>query len=282
MGKKGGCCRHFTVATTVVFEQIQRLSEEAGSDSLKDIVMFDSSDGYKTSIPDYLERNKEKLENKVLYCSDKEGQAAYVSMCKEQGLEVLFVHALIDTHFLQFLESKDANTKYISVDSELSDVLVDDTKKSTVVDKDNKTVDDRLVDIFKTALDDDKLKIESKSLKSESVSGMVIESEQIKRMKQMSQFMQQDGAPAFEDLTLIVNSNNALVKDILTLNDGLSKESLVTSLCQHVFDLAKMSKSPLAGEQMQAFVTRSNELMNQLSQHHLEKGSKKSKPSSKK
>ena len=71
---------------------------------IKDIIIFDSSLGYKTNIPDYLERNKEKITDKVIYCADKEGQATYVNMCKEQELEVLFVHALIDTHFIQFIE----------------------------------------------------------------------------------------------------------------------------------------------------------------------------------
>jgi molecular chaperone HtpG len=236
---------------------------------VKDIIMFESSLGYKTSIPEYLERNKEKLTDKVLYCADKEAQSTYVNMCKEQDLEVLFTHALIDTHFLQFLESKDSKTKYASIDSELSELLVDDSKKSTVVDKDNKTVDDNLVDIFKNALNNEKLKVEVKSLKTESVSGMVLEAEYVKRMKSMSHFMKGTQAPIFDDLTLVVNSNNSLVKDIAKLNTGSKKEELVTKLCNHVYDLAKMSQKQLSGEQMQTFISRSNELLTELSNQNL-------------
>ena len=126
---------------------------------VKDIIIFESSTGHKTNIPDYLDRNKEKSKDKVLYCADKEGQNTYITMCKEQGLEVLFLHALIDTHFIQFLESKDTNIKYVSVDSELSDTLIEENQPTQVVDKDNKTSDDKLLDIFKTSLNDDKLKI---------------------------------------------------------------------------------------------------------------------------
>ena len=72
--------------------------------------------------------------------------------------------------------------------------------------------------------------------------------------------------PAFEDLTLVVNSNNSLVKNILSLHNSVGKEALVKSLCLHVFDLSKMAKQPLTGEQMQAFVQRSNELMLQLTE----------------
>ncbi len=231
---------------------------------VKDIIIFESSLGYKTSIPEYLERNKEKMKDKVIYCSDKDGQATYVNMCKEQDVEVLFTHALIDTHFLQFLESKDNTIKYCSVDSELSDLLVDESKKTEVVDQDNKTNDDKLADIFKKALNNDKIKVDVKSLKSESISGMILESEQVKRMKNMSHFMQDKGTGIFDDFTLVVNNNNALVKDLMTLQSNSEKETLVSKLCNHIYDLAKMSKQPLTGEETQSFINRSNELMKEL------------------
>ena len=231
---------------------------------VKDIIIFESSLGYKTSIPEYLERNKEKMKDKVIYCSDKDGQATYVNMCKEQDVEVLFTHALIDNHFLQFLESKDNTIKYCSVDSELSDLLVDESKKTEVVDQDNKTNDDKLADIFKKALNNDKIKVDVKSLKSESISGMILESEQVKRMKNMSHFMQDKGTGIFDDFTLVVNNNNALVKDLMTLQSNSEKENLVSKLCNHIYDLAKMSKQPLTGEETQSFINRSNELMKEL------------------
>ena len=231
---------------------------------VKDIIIFESSLGYKTSIPEYCERNKEKLENKVIYCSDKDTQATYVNLCKDEDVEVLFTHALIDTHFLQFLESKDNTIKYCSVDSELSDLLLDDSKKTDLVDQDNKTTDDKLAEIFKKALNNNKIKIDIKALKSESISGMILESEQIKRMKTMSHFMQDKGAGIFDDFTLVVNNNNTLVKDILTLNNSADKQELVTKVCHHIYDLAKMSKQPLTGEETQTFIIRSNELMQEL------------------
>lgn len=231
---------------------------------VKDIVVFESSNGEKTTIPDYLERNKDKNKDKVLYCEDKNTQASYVNLCKENGLEVIFLQSLIDVHFIQFLESKDSNVKYVSVDSELSDLLVE-SDDAQVVDKDNKTDDDKVLELFKKALNDDKLKIEVKSLKSDSVSGMLLESEYIKRMKTMSQFMKGSSMPDFNDFTLVINSKNDLVKDVLALDAKKENETLVSNICHHIYDLAKMSKQPLAGEQIQAFVSRSNELMAQLS-----------------
>ena len=94
---------------------------------------------------------------------------------------------------------------------------------------------------------------------------MVLESEQIKRMKSMNNFMKGNSGPVFEDLSLVVNSNNSLVKDIIKLNEKTETQELFKKLCNHVFDLAKMSKQHLSGEQMQSFIQRSNELMSELS-----------------
>ena len=103
---------------------------------------------------------------------------------------------------------------------------------------------------------------------------MVLESEAVKRMKTMSHFMKGNSMPMFDDLTLVINSNNGMVKDILSLHNKPGKENLTNKLCHHIFDLAKMSKQQLTGEQMQSFIQRSNELMTKLSNQSLGKEKK--------
>jgi molecular chaperone HtpG len=218
---------------------------------VKDIVLFESSTGKQTSLPDYLERNKEKSENKVLYCEDKDGQATYVQMCKDQGLEVVYLHTMIDTHFIQFLESKDPAVKYVAVDSEVSDSLVDE---STVVTPESS---ESLLEIFKKALDNDNVTIEAKALKSESVSGVMIESEMTKRMKTMSHFMKGAAIPGLDAQTLVVNTTSALVKAVESEKD----EAKAKALCLHIYDLARLSKQQLSGDDLQAFILRSNALL---------------------
>ena len=233
---------------------------------VKDIVVFESSSDELTSMPDYLERNKEKLEKKVLYCSDRDAQATYVSLCQEQSLEVLFLQSMIDSHFLQFLESKDTEIKYVSVDSELSDVLVDSNASSEDQKESDKKVDDQLVELFKEVISEESLKYEVKPLKTDSVPGMVLESEYVKRMKTMNHFMKGNQMPVFDDCTLVINSNNELVKSILKLKADSNQKELVSDLCHHIYDLAKMSQQQLSGEKMQGFLKRSTQLMTQLSQ----------------
>ncbi|RAP30817.1 molecular chaperone HtpG [Candidatus Marinamargulisbacteria bacterium SCGC AG-343-D04] len=231
---------------------------------VKDIVIFPSSNGDNVAIPDYLERNKEVSENKVFYCSNKDEQAAYVEMCKSQNIEVVYLQSVVDSHFISFLESKDSKIKYVAIDSEISDHLVDDSKKSEVLDADNKTKNESISGIFKDSLSNDKLKIETKYFKTDDVPALLLESEQSKRLKQMSVLMNQPSMPGLDDFTLILNENNELIDQVLKLSNNSERKEDVKLLCEHVYDLALMSQKPLTGEKMKSFLNRSNTLLKTL------------------
>jgi molecular chaperone HtpG len=229
---------------------------------VKDIVLFTSSNGNETTIQEYLDRNKGKNENKVFYCADKETQASYVELFKAQELEVVYLSNLIDTHFLQFIESKNTDIKYVSVDSDISEHLIDKDKESKIVDpKDNKTSDQKIEDIFKEAINNEKLKIKVQALKSENTPALILESEQSKRMKAMSNMMKGMDTAMFEDNTLVLNSSSPVVKKVLDTKEKLGMTPKVSNLCEYIYDLALMSKRPLKGAEIQKFIERSNSLL---------------------
>ncbi|MDJ0679994.1 MAG: molecular chaperone HtpG, partial [Xenococcaceae cyanobacterium MO_167.B52] len=88
-----------------------------------------------TTLQEYLDRNKEKHENSVFYCSDSSTQGTYVELYKNQGLEVLFLDSFIDTnYFIPFLEREHSDVKFSRVDSELDKTLVEDDKAQDIVD----------------------------------------------------------------------------------------------------------------------------------------------------
>lgn len=232
-------------------------------DKVKEIVIFNSSNGSATTLSDYLERNKEKLENKIIYAEDKDTQASYISLCKAQGLEVIYLSSLIDTHFIQFLESKNTDVKFVAVDSELSNHLVETESTSDVVDEKEQEKKSKLEDVFKQALKNDKLTIKLESLKSKDISGMLLESEQSKRIKSMSMMMGKQALEGLEDYTFIVNEKNPIIQKILSL--GEADNALATTLCNHVYDLALLNQKQLKGDQLEAFLSRSNSLLEELS-----------------
>lgn len=60
-----------------------------------------------------------------------------------------------------------------------------------------------------------------------------------------------------DEFTLVINSNNALIKKL----DTLSEED-ANLVMDQVYDLAKISHSPLSAEAMTKFIERSNMLLN--------------------
>ena len=66
--------------------------------------------------------------------------------------------------------------------------------------------------------------------------------------------------------TLVINSNNLLVKNILKMNQSAVQADTVKLLCDHVYDTARMNNQPLTGESLQTFLTRSNQIMKVLSE----------------
>lgn len=62
-----------------------------------------------------------------------------------------------------------------------------------------------------------------------------------------------------DEFTLVINSENELIKKLTTLDDDTKK-----LVINHIYDLAKISHSPLDSEQMKNFIDRSNTLLKKL------------------
>ncbi len=225
-------------------------------DKVKDQVIFKSSTDSWTRISDYLERNKEKLDKTVLYCADPNTQSAYVELCRQNGLEVIYLNGLIDTHFISFLESKETDVKYQSVNADITHHLVDASGETEAVDPaDNKTKTQKLETLYQDMLKKDKLTIKAQALKSSDLPGLLVESEMSRRMAQMSVFMKAD-PKLFEEFSLIVNTNHPLNDKLLSLAADASRQDELQSLCNEVYDLAYMAFRPLEGDRIQAFIKR--------------------------
>jgi molecular chaperone HtpG len=125
-----------------VWEDVTSKTEEKSEFSYE-------NEGY-TTLPAYLERNKERHENRIFYCTDPDTQATYVELYKNQGLEILFMDSFMDTnYFIPFLEKEFSEVKFSRVDAELDDTLLQEDKASEIVDPNtNKTRSDQIKEMF--------------------------------------------------------------------------------------------------------------------------------------
>ncbi len=232
-----------------------------------------------TTLKEYLERNKERQENRVFYCNDEASQATYVELHKKQGLEVLFMDSFIDTHFISFLEREYSEVKFSRVDSDLDNTLIDQDKAQEIVDpKTNKTRSELVKELFEKALNKPKVTIRTEALKSDDPQGtppaMVLLPEAMRRLQEMTALMQQQSAQFPEEHILVVNTAHPLIQNLVELSQGSIVQTggqspsgeLANDICQHVYDLALMAQKGFDAEGMKSFVERSNQVLTRLTQ----------------
>jgi molecular chaperone HtpG len=229
-----------------------------------------------TTLKEYLDRNKEKHENRVFYCTDEVTQATYVNLYKNRGMEVLFLDSFIDNHFATFLEREFSDVKFSRIDSDLDESLLEKDNSEIVDPATNMTLSDRMKEVFTSALAKPKLTIRTESLKSDNQASMppamVLLPEEQRRMQEMLAMMQQQLPEFPEEHILMVNTSHPLIQNLAAMSqssivqaDGSSsKQELVTLICQHVYDLALMAQKGFNADTMNAFVDRSNQVLTQL------------------
>lgn len=238
-----------------IFIKYGCLRDEKFYEKVKDVIIYKDIDGKYLTLDEYLDGKEEK---DVYYVSDPQTQSQYINMFKNQGLNAVVLPSMMDTHFISLVEMKQTGVKFKRIDSAINDIS-DNTEK----DDSTKEQEEKLIEKFKNEIKDDTLKIEVQSLKDDSIPAVILLGEQSRRMQEMYKaYGQQMAGMAdmfHDEFTLVLNSNNSLIKKIDTLND--EDANLVI---EHVYDLAKISHSPLPAEQMTKFIERSNKLLEKL------------------
>lgn len=214
----------------------------------------DTTDSAETADNENDTEEKEPKRETVYYVTDKVQQGQYIAMFKEQGMNAVILDHNIDTSFITQLEQRNEHYQFMRIDADVTDALKDES-----ADLSDATA--TLTEIFKSALNNDKLTVKAEALKNEELASVLTLSEQGRRMQDMMK-MYSMGAPMdpnmfAADQTLTLNANNALVKFILENKDS----EHVPMFAEQLYDLALISNQPLSPEAMTKFVKRSNEIM---------------------
>ena len=212
---------------------------------------------------DRLEDDEEQEEKKttVYYVTDLQQQSQYVNIFREQGIDALLLTHSIDQPFISQLEQGDLPVKFQRIDADLTESLTEEEDEEVI-----KEQTDKLSELFRTALGKEELVVQVQKLKNENVSSMMTLAEETRRMQDMMKmYSMGDGM----DMgmfgggeTLVLNSANKLVQDLLEKPDG----EHVNLFCKQLYDLAMIAHRPLPAEEMTEFVARSNEIMMLLAQ----------------
>lgn len=247
-----------------IFIKYGCLKDESFYEKVKECILFKTIDDEYITLQDYLEKCKEKHENKVFYVSDKEQQSQYIKLFKEYDLNAVVLNSSIDTHFISFMEYKENGVKFNRIDADLSDVLKD--KSENKDSEENKEEIAKIEELFKEAVGERVKNYSVEGLKNEETPAMILVSEQSIRMAEMqSRFAGMDLGMSFEEeKTLVINENSPIIKKLVSLKDDEEKKDKVALICNQIADLALLSNKELKLGELDSFVQRSNKLMNML------------------
>jgi molecular chaperone HtpG len=184
------------------------------------------------------EKKEESKPQTIYYVSDKLQQAQYINLFKEQGLNAIVCDSFIDTHFISFLEySVPDKFKFQRVDSDIAGALKDE----------NGADDSALVEVFKKAINNDKITVKCEKLKNGDIPAVIITDEHMRRYSEMGQiYGMTDG-----DLskTIILNTANSVVSSFKELDEG--KQGFVAN---YIYTLALLSFKKLEANELNEFV----------------------------
>lgn len=199
------------------------LSESDFYERAKDFSLIKDTEGkyftfeeYNTLIKDNQTDKEGYLVN--LYTSNKEEQYSYIEAAKQKGYSVIDASGQLDVPLLSMLEQKQEKTRYVRVDSDIVDRII----QKEDAPKNNLSVEetDNLSEAFRSqipAIEKADFTVDVQSLGESFQPVLVTQNEYMRRMKEMSQFQQGMGfyAQLPDSYNLVLNADHPLVKKVL-------------------------------------------------------------------
>ena len=245
------------------------IKDDKFSGKMMDYILFKDIDGKYLTLKDLLpeepeaevveegkeDKEEEKKPTTIFYVTDEIQQSQYINMFRAEGKNAVILKHNIDSPFVTHVERLNEKVHFQRIDADLTDDF-----KETVSEEEMKETTDALTELFRKALNNEKLQVKVEKLKNEEVSSMVTLSEESRRMQEMMKMYGMAGMdPSMfgGDETLVLNANNKLVQYVLANKDAEN----TPMFCEQLYDLAMISHKPLAPEAMTKFIARSNQIM---------------------
>ena len=221
-------------------------------DAVKSILLLKTTAGEYYTIEEYKARNEGKTGKKIYYTNDSKRQAASVELYTQRGMDVVVLEHVIDGNFLSFMEYSGGlnDVKFARIDADVES-LKEESDEAKELSR------EALEKRFRDALNQADLEVKLEALANRELSALLVEDEQSRRFKEMSRIYGQDFKMP-EKYTLVLNRLNPTVQAVAAREDG----EATTLICQQLYDLARMAAQPLDAEEVSAFLTRSQKLLN--------------------
>ena len=199
------------------------LSDSDFYERAKDFSLFKDTDGKYFTFEEYktLIKNNQTDKDGVLvnlYTNNKEEQYSYIEAAKQKGYSIIEASGQLDVPLLSMLEQKQEKTRYVRVDSDIIDRIIqkEDAPKNNLTAEET----DNLSETFRSqipTIEKADFTVDVQSLGEAFQPVLVTQNEYMRRMKEMSLYQQGMGfyGQLPDSYNLVLNADHPLVKKVL-------------------------------------------------------------------
>ena len=241
-----------------MFVKYGMISDDKFYDRAKDYCLVQNVDGKYYTLNEYAEFAQENQKDKnddvvYLYTNDALSQDGFIQSAKKRGYDVLKLDSVLDSHFINMLESKLVKTNLKRVDSDTVEKLID---KGIAVDTILSDAEKETVKkIFDGVINDTTKVVALEPMPADEMPAVITQNEFMRRMSDMSR-AGGGGMSMFGNMPnnyiVSVNANHPTISKILKSTDAEEQKKLA----KQIYDLALLSQNMLTGADLTAFIQR--------------------------
>lgn len=204
-----------------------------------------------------------------LYANSKDDQYAHIDAAKSKGYDVLIMDGQLDIHWMGMIEQKFGKTRFVRVDSDTIDHLIqkEDVANVELTDKQKENMTEAVKSLLPTVTKAE-FDVDFKALSENDKPVQITQNEFSRRMKEMSAM--QPGMAFYGEMPdmfqVVLNVNHPLIKQVINEVENREKDDMKAYASENkklkqMIDLALLSNGMLKGEALSDFIKRSIDLM---------------------
>ncbi|MBO7262104.1 MAG: molecular chaperone HtpG [Alistipes sp.] len=207
-----------------IFIQYGMLTDEKFSEKATNFMLWKSIEDKYYTPAEYIEKIKDTQTDKegftiVLYVDDPVGKDSFVEAAKSRGYDILELNGQLDSHYIQYYESKNEKVRFVRVDSDVVDNLIRKAEKQAMSLSSEQQ--DIMRPVFESQMPQDEkihYHVSFEAMSKDAAPVVITQNEFMRRMKEMAQTstdsMSRFYAEMPDSFTITVNGNHPIVLDI--------------------------------------------------------------------
>ena len=208
-----------------IFIQYGILTDEKFAEKASEFMLWKNVEGKYFTAKEYTGKVKENQTDKnktvvFLYVDDPVEKYTSLEAAKAKGYDVLVMDGQLDSHYINWYESKNKDVRFVRVDSDVIDKLIQ--KEDSIKMSLTEAQQDLLTPVFESQMPKDEkihYNISFEAMSPDEAPVVITQNEFMRRMKEMAQMggggMSQFYGQMPDNFTIAVNGNHPIVIDIL-------------------------------------------------------------------